>query len=283
MPSAGAIASCVAFEGCPCFLCLDSLSQAIRARAPVPWASPSVPREGLEAAVLAVSPGSPPLGLVKPTCILYLHFQAPVKTPPASNKTVQKSLTQSRTLGSQKQTPTKHSPCSRLLTAVGIPRFLCRSSIPRGAPCSAPTHCHPPAHLLGAGARGLKPPQLLACWIQRYPGHRVPAQSLRPTNWKKDTPNIPGLSWHPWFGVSLPSQPLAGTQPGQALNQPWGCANRRDPPSSPPPPAPRGVFLVLAEILIQINQGDTLGAPGGSGDQRLSWPPAAPWPWGPAT
>lgn len=102
------------------------LSQAIRARAPVPWASSSAHREGLEAAVLAMSAGSPPLGLIKPTCILYLHFQAPVKTPPASNKTVQKSLTRFRTLGSQKQTPTKNSPCSCLLMAVGILRFLCR-------------------------------------------------------------------------------------------------------------------------------------------------------------
>lgn len=102
------------------------LSQAIRARAPVPWASSSAHREGLEAAVLAMSAGSPPLGLIKPTCILYLHFQAPVKTPPASNKTVQKSLTWFRTLGSQKQTPTKNSPCSCLLMAVGILRFLCR-------------------------------------------------------------------------------------------------------------------------------------------------------------
>jgi len=62
-------------------------------------------------------------------------------------------------------------------------------------------------------------------------------QSLRPTNicWKDQTPNASCLSWHPQFGVSLPSQPLVGTQPGQALNQPWGCANKQVPLPSPPP------------------------------------------------
>lgn len=94
------------------FSALIPLAKPLRARAPVPRASRSVHWEGLEAAVLAVSSSSPPLGLIKPTCILYLHFQASVKTLPAPNKTVQKSLTQPHMLGSQQQTPPSALPAA---------------------------------------------------------------------------------------------------------------------------------------------------------------------------
>lgn len=53
--STGAGACGVVLEPCPCVLCLDFPSQAIKARALLAWASPSVHQEGLEAAVSARS------------------------------------------------------------------------------------------------------------------------------------------------------------------------------------------------------------------------------------
>lgn len=146
-------------------------------------------------------------------------------------------------------------------------------------PHPLPPPC-PPAGCGGSRLEATPAPRILDPKVSRplCPGAELETHKLEGGHPKHPWSELAPLVW------GLPPLPAPGRDPAWPSAKPTvGLCKQAGPPILSNPPAPRGVFLVLAEILIQINQGDTLGAPGGSGDQWLSWPPAAPWPWGPAT
>lgn len=188
-------------------------------------------------------PSSPPLGLIKPTCILYLHFQAPVKTPPAPNKTVQKSLTQPQMPESQKQSP----PSS--LQRAALPAAACsRPSVSFG---SSAIHPQPSKHPVPPPTATPCPGQPHACRVGGWRAEATPAP--RVLDPKATWPSCPSTELetckhflegedpeHPRSDLapsvwSLPPLPAPSRDPAQPSTKPAvGLCKQVGPPILPP-------------------------------------------------